>query len=293
MAWLSALARGEYAEPVGRNGRPVSRKRDGVSLRRPYATYREVFSSLGTLTAEMRSNAEERARIEAARDEWVAGVSHDLRTPLTSIRGYADILASDYEFEAQEVRRQAAVIATQAGHMDELLDDLNLSFRLRADALALSRTSVDLIELAREAAVSLANDPRAAHTHVVFDEPPGSGPIMVSVDPMLLRRAMANLLVNAAVHNPGGTTVRVTVAHESPWALVRVADDGVGMDDATRGRLFDRYFRGTSTRVDAEGTGLGMAITRQIVVAHGGVIDVASTSGHGTVVQIALPVGSS
>jgi len=293
MAWLSALARGEYAEPVGRNGRPVSRKRDGVSLRRPYATYREVFSSLGTLTAEMRSNAEERARIEAARDEWVAGVSHDLRTPLTSIRGYADILASDYEFEAQEVRRQAAVIATQAGHMDELLDDLNLSFRLRADALALSRTPVDLIELAREAAVSLANDPRAAHTHVVFDEPPGSGPIMVSVDPMLLRRAMANLLVNASVHNPGGTTVRVTVAHESPWALVRVADDGVGMDDATRGRLFDRYFRGTSTRVDAEGTGLGMAITRQIVVAHGGVIDVASTPGHGTVVQIALPVGSS
>ncbi|HEY5548388.1 MAG TPA: HAMP domain-containing sensor histidine kinase [Coriobacteriia bacterium] len=289
MAWLSALARGEYSEPQGRKGRPVSRKSNGVSLRRPYATYREVFASLDTLTAQMRTNSDERARIEAARDEWVAGVSHDLRTPLTSIRGYAEVLASDYEFESGEVRRQAAVIATQAGHMDELLEDLNLSFRLRADALALSRSPLDLVELAREAAVALANDPRAAHTQVLFDEPPGSGAITVSGDQTLLRRAMANLLVNAAVHNPDGTTVRVTVAREGSWALLRVSDDGAGMDEATRLRLFDRYFRGTSTVVDATGTGLGMAITRQIVVAHGGAIHVASTPGHGTIVQVALP----
>lgn len=293
MAWLSALARGEYAEPVGRKARPVSRGRDGVSLRRSYATYREVFSSLDTLTLELRSNAEERARIETARDEWIAGVSHDLRTPLTSIQGYAEVLASDYEFEPDEVRRQAAVIANQAGHMDELLDDLNLSFRLRADSLALSCSPLDLIELAREAAVALANDPRAARTQVLFDEPLGSGAITVSADSALLRRALANLLVNAAVHNPDGTTVHVTAAHEGPWALVRVTDDGVGMDDATRERLFDRYFRGTSTRVDADGTGLGMAITRQIVVAHGGAIDVASAPGHGTTVQITLPAAPS
>lgn len=293
MSWLSGLAGGEYREPVGRDGRPVSRASDGVTLRRPFSTYREVFASLETLTEQLRSTADERARIEAARDEWVAGVSHDLRTPLTSITGYAEVLGSDYDFEPVDVRRQASVIATQAGHMDELLDDLNLSFRLRSDALALSRSRPDLIELARDAAVALANDPRAERIVVVFDEPPGSGPITVSADPVLLRRALANLLVNAAVHNPEGTTVRVSVAHEGQRAIVMVADDGVGMDATTRERLFDRYFRGTSTGVGGEGTGLGMAIARQVVVAHGGSIDVASEPGSGTAVRVALPVAAS
>lgn len=291
MAWLSALARGEYAEPTDKRGRPVSRIAEGGALRKPYATYREVFASLDRLTAELRSTAEERARIEAARDEWLASVSHDLRTPLTSVKGYAQMLASEHEFDAEEVRRQAALIATQASHMDALLDDMNLSFRLRSDALVLERRPIDLIELAREAAVDLANDPRAADRSVVFEEPPGTGTIVVSADASLLRRALTNLLANAAVHNPPGTTVRVSVSHESAWAVVRVTDDGVGMDEATRARLFDRYFRGTSTG-SVEGTGLGMAITREIALAHDGSIEVASTPGAGTTVQFALPAAS-
>jgi len=289
MDWLSGLARGEYAEPVDKRNRPVSRTEDGTMLRRPYATYREVFGSLDTLTAELRSTAEERARIEAARDEWLASVSHDLRTPLTSVKGYAEMLASTYDFDAEEVRRQAGVIATQAGHMDALLDDMNLSFRLRSDALVLDKQRIDLVELVREAAVDLANDPRAADRTVAFDEPAGVGAVNVSADAKLLRRALANLLVNAAVHNPAGTTVRASVTHEGPWAIVRVTDDGVGMDEATRARLFDRYFRGTASSSSAEGTGLGMAITREIAIAHGGTIEVASTRGAGTTVQIALP----
>lgn len=290
MAWLSALAGGEYSEPAGRDGRPASRGSDGVSLRRPYSTYREVFGSLDTLTAKLRSTARERARIEAARDEWIAGVTHDLRTPLTAIEGYADVLASDYEFDPVEVRRQAGVVAEQAGHMDALLDDLNLSFRLRADSLSLDCEPLDLIELARESAVSLANDPRAAGRDVTFEEPPGSGPVLVSGDMQLLRRALANLLVNAAVHNPPPVTIRVAVRREGASAVVTVSDDGIGMDEATLSRMFDRYFRGTSTRVGAEGTGLGMAIARQIVEAHGGTIDVASEEGQGTVVRLAIPV---
>lgn len=288
MDWLSALARGEYAEPVDRRGCPVSRTPDGIALRRPYSTYREVFGSLQTLTSELRSTAAERERIESARDEWLASVSHDLRTPLTSVKGYAQMLASDYEFDPEEVRAHAALIATQAGHMDELLDDMNLSFRLRSDALVLDKRPVEVVELVREAAVDLANDPRSRACQVVFDEPAGVGGILVSGDVRLLRRALANLLVNAAVHNPAGTTVRVGVSREGEWVLVRVSDDGVGMDEITRSRLFDRYFRGTSTGA-VEGSGLGMAISRQIVVAHGGRIDVASAVGAGTTVQIALP----
>lgn len=293
MGWLSALASREYSEPVGRDGRPASLARDGATRRRPYSTYREVFDSLDTLTAELRSTEAERARLEAAREEWIAGVSHDLRTPLTSIQGYADVLASDYEFDLAEVRQQAGVIATKAAHMDTLLDDLNLSFRLRADALPLKLERTDLVELARENAVGLANDPRAAGREVFFDEPPGTGEVLVEVDSAMLSRAVGNVLVNAAVHNPEGAAIHVGVERETAQAVIRVADDGVGMDEVTRDRLFERYYRGTSTGASAEGTGLGMAIARQIVEAHGGTIEVTSAVAQGTTVTMRLPLSAS
>jgi signal transduction histidine kinase len=293
MTWLSALAEGDFAEPLDRRGTPASRSSAQGARKRPYRTYREVFDALDVLTAELRSTATERQRLEDARNEWIAGVSHDLRTPLTSIQGYADVLASDYEFDAAEVRRQASVIARQADHMDALLDDLNLSFRLRADALPLTRESVDLIELVRELAVELANDPRSEGREVVFVEPAGGGVLTAEVDSSMLRRSVMNILVNAAIHNPAGTTITTTLGRSGASAYLEIADDGVGMTAETRGRLFDRYYRGTSTGADVAGTGLGMAIAKQIIDAHGGAIDVSSASGQGTTVRLTLPLLSS
>lgn len=289
MRWLGELAAGRFAEPTSRAGRPLSRSRDGRSRRRPFRTYREVFDSLDSLTSELGRAQAERQSVEAAREEWIAGVTHDLRTPLTSVRGYADLLASDYETPSEEVRRQAEIIAAQANHMEALIDDLTLTFRLSADALPLQRERVDLIEFVRERAVELANDPRAVGREVIFEEPAGAGSIDVDIDPGLLRRAVANLLTNAALHNPGGTTVRVSVAREGVWAIVLVADDGSGMDAETLGRLFDRYYRGTSTTSGSEGSGLGMAISRQIVEAHGGSVRAWSEAGAGTEVTLRLP----
>jgi len=290
MQWLGALATGDYAEPVDRKGRPLSRTRDGESRRKPYRTYREVFESLDALTAELHRASAESERLEAAREEWVVGITHDLRTPLSSVRGYADVLASDYEFPGDEVRRQAAIIAKQASHIDALIDDMTLTFRLDADPLPLDRSRVDLIELVRDAAIDLANDPRAAAHEIVFLEPPSAGRVDVDVDPALLRRAIGNLLTNAAVHNPTATRIRVGVTREADRARIVVADDGVGMDAATLGHLFDRYYRGTSTESGSDGSGLGMAIARQIIETHGGTIEAASEPGAGTTITVVLPV---
>lgn len=289
MRWLGALADGDFSEPVDRKGRPVSRTRDGHFRRKPYRTYREVFDSLDALTAELRRAQAESERLESARSEWIAGITHDLRTPLSSVRGYADVLASDYEFEDDEVRRQAAIIARHATHIDALIDDLTLTFRLDADALPLSRSCVDLIELARDAAIDLANDPRAAAHTLVFEEPPGMGRLNAEADPALLKRALGNLLTNAAVHNPPGTHIRLSVVRETDRARIIVADDGIGMDAATLGHLFDRYYRGTSTECGSDGSGLGMAIARQIIETHGGTIEAASVPGAGTTITVTLP----
>ncbi|MDI6901629.1 MAG: HAMP domain-containing sensor histidine kinase [Anaerosomatales bacterium] len=287
MAWLGNLAGGEYAEPRDRYGRPMSRAPDS-RRRRPYRTYREVFDALDKLTAELARTEAERERLESAREEWIAGISHDLKTPLSSVRGYADLLASDYTFEAAEVREHAALIGEQADHMEALIGDLLLTYRLRAEALPLHLERVDAVELVREAVVDLANDPRAADRTVRFEEPPGSGPVTVSVDARWFRRALTNLLVNCAVHNPPGTTVRATVLRSVDTVEITVGDDGRGMDAETVSRLFDRYFRGTSTDADAVGTGLGMAIARQLVESMGGTLTVRSAPGQGTVFTITL-----
>ena len=287
LSWLEALASGSYAEPLDRNGRPASRHIDG-SLRAPFRTYREVIASLDTLTAELGRTQAERERIEAAREEWITGITHDLRTPLSSVRGYADLLGSEYEFSAEETRAHARTIREQAENMERLIDDLGLTFRLRAEALPLDRAIVDLTEVAREAAVALANDPRAEGRAVEFGA--CAGPLPVSADERYLARALGNLLGNAAVHNPAGTTVTVRTAREGGWARVDVTDDGRGMDEATLARLFDRYYRGTASGGDAFGTGLGMAIARQLVEAHGGTVDVASEVDAGTTISLRLPL---
>jgi signal transduction histidine kinase len=92
------------------------------------------------------------------------------------------------------------------------------------------------------------------------------------------------------VHNPEGTTVTARATREGGWARVDIADDGVGMDEATLGRLFDRYYRGTASGGDAYGTGLGMAIARQLVEAHGGSVEVRSAVGEGTTISVRLPL---
>lgn len=289
MEWLDQLSRGIYAEPTDHRGRPRSRWRAGGPLRRKYRAYREVIAALDTLTAELGRTRAERERMERAQEEWVTGVSHDLRTPLSSVRGYADLLASDYDFSPDEVRHHAAVIREKSETMERLIGDLGLTFRLRAEALPLSRQDVDLVELAREAAVALANDPRAAGHDVRFVEPPGKGCIPVCVDVAWFRRALDNLLVNAVVHNAEGTTVSVEVTRSGDEAIVTIADDGRGMDAQTLARLFDRYYRGTASDGDAGGTGLGMAIARQLVEAHDGRIEVASDSGKGTTMRVVVP----
>ena len=289
MEWLDQLSKGTYAEPTDRRGRPRSRRRAGGPLRSKYRAYREVIAALDTLTAELGRTRAERERMERAQEEWVTGVSHDLRTPLSSVRGYADLLASDYDFSPDEVRHHAAIIREKSDTMERLIGDLGLTFRLRAEALPLSRQDADLLEVAREAAVALTNDPRAAGRDVRFIEPPGEGCVPVCIDVAWFRRALDNLLINAVVHNAEGTTVSVSVARLGSEATVTIVDDGRGMDAQTLARLFDRYYRGTTSDGDAAGTGLGMAIARQLVDAHGGRIEVSSASGEGTTLRVIVP----
>jgi two-component system OmpR family sensor kinase len=289
MDWLASLSRGEYREPVNRKGAPRSLNPRTGQLRRSFRIYREVFDALRRLTDTLRRNEEQRRRLEKTREEWIAGVSHDLKTPLSSVKGYAALLAEEkYDWEPEEVRRQARVILDKAAHMEGLIDDLNLTFRLKNNALPLSRKEEDLVELVRRAVIGLANHPRSEGYDIRFDAP--DEPVGYPVDARWFTRALDNLLINAVIHNPPGTRIRVSVSRpeRDGGCIILIEDNGRGMDEETRSRLFERYFRGTSTAERGGGSGLGMAIAHQLIRAHGGDIRIDSEPGRGTRLEIVL-----
>ncbi|SEM92610.1 sensor histidine kinase [Lihuaxuella thermophila] len=291
MDWLQDLARGVYAEPVNRKGVPKSLDPASGKLRRSYRTYREVIEALRQLTSALKQNEDNRLRLEKTREEWIAGISHDLKTPLSSVKGYADLLCEEeYDWNREEIRQYARVIRDKAQYMEELIDDLNLTFRLKNEALPLQRQEQDLVELVRRSVIHLANNPMAADQCITFE--PEAEPLYFPVDPKWFQRALNNLLTNASVHNPAGTKISVTVAKRTDKGreevIISIEDNGRGMDEETRSRLFDRYYRGTHTSVKEAGTGLGMAIADQLIQAHGGRIEIDSSPGKGTKIRIVL-----
>ncbi|MGF7087636.1 signal transduction histidine kinase [Kroppenstedtia sanguinis] len=293
MNWLKNLSHGKLQEPKDKRGRPVSRSGEG-KLHRPYRVYREVIQSLDSLTGSLKQTEEARARLEQSQEEWITGVSHDLKTPLSSIKGYADLLATDrFQWTEAEVRQFAGYIQEKSDYMEQLLEDLSLTFRLKNEALPLQLRPVNVAELLRRSAIDLANDPRFENCEIQLDVPEER--VTYPLDGAWFKRALDNLIANAAIHNPPGTRIRLALQirgeqEECTYAglLFRVEDDGLGMDEEGVARLFDRYYRGTSTGQE-QGTGLGMAIAKQLVEAHGGEIQVESQPGSGTQVEIRLP----
>ncbi|MBD2861064.1 sensor histidine kinase [Paenibacillus oceani] len=281
MDWLHTLSQGVYREPEGRPGIPRSRKKSG-KLRRKYRLYEDVLQSLDRLTHTLKDNETVKRKLEQTREEWIAGVSHDLKTPLSSIVGYAHMLETDaYEWTNEEVREFASTMKDKAAYMDRLINDLSLTYRLKSGALPMERELCDVSELVRRSVLLFVDDPRFAGTPVTFSGP--DEPVLYHVDPKWFRRIVDNVLANALLHNPPDTEVRLSVCPLEPDGFtLDIEDRGRGMNKDTVDWLFERYYRGTNTEGAGNGTGLGMAIAKQLVLEHGGTIQVTSEVGRGT-----------
>ncbi|UPZ27565.1 HAMP domain-containing histidine kinase [Streptomyces sp. LRE541] len=220
----------------------------------------------------VRTEAEQRLR------RFVADASHELRTPLMSVRGYADLFQYAAANEPGERDRHLARLRAEAARMGVLLDDLLLLARLDAAEVdaPLRLEDADLAELVRQAADAF----RATHADHPLTVTAGAGPVRLRLDVLRVRQVLDNLLTNAAVHTPTGTEVAVEVSVAAGAAVVRVTDSGPGIPAADQERVFDRFFRIDKARSrDRGGSGLGLAVARSLVRAHGGTIDVRSRPG--------------
>ena len=253
----------------------------------PKGVYKDVFANINLLSQELQASEKERKKLDAMREEWIGNISHDIKTPLASIQGYAEMMKDpEYQFSQDEIRDYAGIIERKSIYLRDVIEDLNLSTRLRNKELMLNKKHINIVSLVRNAVIDTLNNPSYSDRDIDFGS--SHEVIQVEVDDILIRRAISNLIYNAIVHNREDVAIKVQVEKNEGHILIRMEDNGKGIKEEELGRIFDRYFRGTNTGELHKGSGLGMAITHDIVIAHGGEIEVRSEFGQGTIAEIKL-----
>ncbi len=245
---------------------------------------RDLGDALNAMLTTIEGAFAERSASEARLRRFVADASHELRTPVTTIRGYAELYRHGGLAEPAELDQAMRRTESESVRMASLVDDLLLLARLD-EGRPLVREAVDLGVLGVDAAA----DARAVAPDRVITAEVAEG-VTVDGDEDRLRQVVGNLVGNALVHTPAGTPVSVRVHNGGALAVVEVHDDGPGMTPDLAERAFERFSRADASRSrNAGGSGLGLAIVRAIVVAHGGAVVLQSEPGAGTTVRVELP----
>lgn len=223
-----------------------------------------------------------------ARDDLIGSVSHELRSPLTSILGYLD-LARDDERLDDETRRMIEIAYANSERLLVIVTDL---LRAASDAdkqLAMSFTAGDLAQIARDSVEAHQVMAEEREVELVIE---GEESASATIDPMRMRQVIDNLITNAIKYNRewGSVTVAVAIEPGAGGVSVEVRDTGQGIPDADLPRIFDRFYRTNAAKASTTvGTGLGLSITREIIHRHGGHLTVTSELGIGTTFRVTVP----
>ena len=230
-------------------------------------------------------------RLETARRDFVANVSHELKTPITSLKGFVETLLAGALNEPENAEKFLRIIAQQADRLNEIIDDLLSLSRIEQEAerhqIALARGN--LKEVLQSAGQACEANAAAKNISLEVTCP---DKLRATFNAPLLEQALVNLIDNAVKFSPGNSTVRVEAEGAGSEVIIRVKDQGRGIPPEHLGRIFERFYRvdaGRSRKVG--GTGLGLAIVKHIAQAHGGRVTVSSTPGEGSTFSIMIPQG--
>jgi two-component system OmpR family sensor kinase len=250
----------------------------------PHTEVGRVGAALNRLLDHVEDSLAARHASETQVRQFVADASHELRTPVTSIRGYAELVRRQGSAVPDDVAQALRRVEGEAVRMSDLVDDLLLLARLDAGR-ELADDPVDLTALVLDV-VSDAHAAGPGHRWRV-DLPPVA--VQVIGDESRLHQVLANLLTNVRTHTPSGTTAVTRLRADDGWAVLEVVDDGPGIPPELLGSVFERFARGDSSRSrNAGSTGLGLAIVQAVVTGSGGALSVASEPGR-TAFTVRLP----
>lgn len=262
---------------------------DDLSVRIDYAPAGteagELGRALSTMMARIEGSFAQQARTEQRLRQFIADASHELRTPVATIRGYAELYQSGGLADSAERDDAMRRVLQESERMTRLINDL-LNLAQLDQQPDLSFAAVDLAAIADDVVSDIAISHREGSIRI----DPANSPVLVWGDRDLLQQAVGNIVGNAIAHNPPGTEVLVRCVAEADYCTISVRDDGTGMAPAVVDRVTERFFRGDPARQrDVGGTGLGLSIVASIVAAHQGALDIDSCPGVGTTIEIRLP----
>jgi signal transduction histidine kinase len=229
-------------------------------------------------------------RLETVRRDFVANVSHELKTPLTAIRGFAETLASELSADRQHAQF-AETIRANAERMQNLIDDLLDLSRIESGGWAPVVELVDVARAADEAIAPYRDEAAQGGCEIAVSVGPDAR--TVHADPVALRQALGNLIENAIRYTPRGGMVTLFSRRDHSAIAIGVRDTGSGIPSEHLPRIFERFYRVDAARSRAAGgTGLGLAIVKHLVEAHGGTVRAESQVGRGTTISLFFPTNS-
>jgi signal transduction histidine kinase len=228
--------------------------------------------------------------LEAVRRDFVANVSHELKTPLTAIRGFAETLTAELSADPQHTQF-AETIRANAERMQHLIDDLLDLSRIESGGWAPTPAVIEIARAADEAIAPYRDE--AAQRGSTIQVSVGTDATTLRADPVAVRQALGNLIENAIRYTPRGGTITLFSRRENSTLAVGVRDTGSGIPSEHLPRIFERFYRVDAARSRAAGgTGLGLAIVKHLVEAHGGRVQAESRVGQGTTISLYFPASS-
>lgn len=252
------------------------------------AELQSLATSFNSMATRLEALAEVRDEAEQARRDLIAAVSHDLRTPLASLRALAEALHDGVVDDPEGVRRYLGLMVTETERLSALIDDLFELARIESGTLHLDRAPLMVQDLLSEALERMSAQAALKDLRLIGAVEGETPPVLI--DSQQVTRAFLNLVQNAIQHTPPGGEIALGARHANGVVTVEVRDTGSGIAAGDLPRIFERFYRGDPARSRGAGAGLGLAIARGIVEAHEGTIWAESAPGGGTRIRFTLPI---
>ncbi len=251
----------------------------------------QLAEDLNRLASRLQMVEEQREALDRERRELTAAISHDLRTPLASVRAMVEALDDQVVEDPAEIRRYYGTVRREIERLSRMIDDLFELARMDAGAVQLDRRPIVLHEIAAE--VVDAMQMQASRKGVTLSLSVDGEPSEAALDGSRIERALANLIRNALEHTPAAGRIEVNVFADRDCIGLKVSDSGEGIAPADLPHIWERFYRAEKSRSrspqEADGAGLGLAIVQGIIEAHGGTVAASSVVGRGTTFTVRLP----
>lgn len=271
----------KISTPLGKITTVIKEMREGNSkIRMDFKAeneFLEIKDAFNSMADKLQKSEEEKVKLEEARKRMFVDISHDLKTPITTISGYAKALSEGMITEEDKKQRYLQTIYDKSMRVASLINNLFDLAKLENTAPTFQKSKEDFVEFLRGICAEYYE--QIEEREMLLDFIVNVDKLVINFDRKEIGRVLSNIINNAILYNPQGTRIRIELFQDEGDVVVEIADNGVGIPEYLKDSVFLPFFRGDSTRNSKGGTGLGLAISKKIIESHGGKLELITNSG--------------